>query len=643
MAKQMLQELGTDGYQYDPSTQSFVRRDPEFNWMVQDSVPVNQYLSLKGIDPNNATDQYTPTVAPRNSGVNDQYLYPKLVNPGWYLKEYAQNPQQALEQYGNPQWIKNSFLPESQKANPEATAEHYRKVFADYDTNVKEAKYTGGYVDDWGRLWNPGSTVQGKGGKYTYTGKQEPLGDNQQERNVFWDNPAWEWTADDPKSGITGDGQAFERAGVYNPGPDKGSGWNQGISTWVSAFGPMLTAGVGGALSQAGGATGSLGGSSISASEAIASGATASDMASMGFSTADIAMNSTALATNELIKQGVNPTLASMMVKGGTGALSGAGLTALKGGNVDQILNSALTGGVSGGASSGLSSLGSASNSVGDNMDGYDFSNGVDYAGLDEVGGFNAGNTPEMDPNISYTGDAGGSFFGITDWNKLIPTAAGIGLGIYGQMNNNAAAAAGQQAQQNAITAQTAGANNALQLQREQFEYQKKLNEPFYNKGLSGFEQYASAITGKPGPDGKVWSPTETPAYTWQKQQLDKNMGRTLRSLGRENSTYGMNVVGDQTRSLEAGEYDKQLGRLADLTNIARGGASTLTSSSGTYGANAGNMITANANNQANASLAGGLMQQNNLYNNNQNLMSLANLGLKAYQGYKNGDWTTGG
>jgi uncharacterized membrane protein YebE (DUF533 family) len=93
-------------------------------------------------------------------------------------------------------------------------------------------------------------------------------------------------------------------------------------------------------------------------------------------------------------------------------------------------------------------------------------------------------------------------------------------------------------------------------------------------------------------------------------------------------------LMADQNRNLAASEYDKQLGRLADLTNIARGGASSLAGASTGYTNAAGQNITNMGNNQANASLAGGMLKQNSLYNNQQNGMSLANLGLKAYDAY---------
>lgn len=132
------------------------------------------------------------------------------------------------------------------------------------------------------------------------------------------------------------------------------------------------------------------------------------------------------------------------------------------------------------------------------------------------------------------------------------------------------------------------------------------------------------------------FNPTETDAYKWQQSQMEKNTRRSLRSLGRENSTFGMNAIGDQNRNLAATEYDKQLGRLADLTNIARGGSSALAGASAGFSNQQQQGISNMGNNLANANLAGGMLKQNSLYNNQSNLGSLANLGIKAWDMYQN-------
>ena len=253
-------------------------------------------------------------------------------------------------------------------------------------------------------------------------------------------------------------------------------------------------------------------------------------------------------------------------------------------------------------------------------------------------------------------------------------------------------------AQNKALNAQSSASDRALKLQQDQFDYQKSLQDPFFKGSLPSYYNLVDAITGErqtyndpnaisltqgeiaelnnlyrtqngisnsfeasqqPGWNkysadktwyrdasgnitdqpaqmtSKAFNPTETDAYKWQQQQMEKNTGRTLRSLGRSNSSYGMNVMADQNRNLASSEYDKQLGRLADLTNIARGGASSLAQASTGYTNAAGQNIINMGNSMANASLAGGMLKQNSLYNNQQNGMSLANLGLKAYNAYQ--------
>lgn len=196
-----------------------------------------------------------------------------------------------------------------------------------------------------------------------------------------------------------------------------------------------------------------------------------------------------------------------------------------------------------------------------------------------------------------------------------------------------------------ASATQAAATDKTIQLQRDQFEYAKGLNQPFFEGSLPGYYSYLDAITGKrqtytdPATGKQVtteaFNPAETDAYKWQQSQMEKNTGRTLRALGRSNSTYGMNVMADQNRTLAANEYDKQLGRLADLTNIAKGGASSLTGAGQTYSTNAGNTLTTAANNQANATLAGSQISQNNLYNTIGSIGSGVNTGINLYNALK--------
>ena len=275
-----------------------------------------------------------------------------------------------------------------------------------------------------------------------------------------------------------------------------------------------------------------------------------------------------------------------------------------------------------------------------------------------------------------------------------------IGAAVVGGVASNVAANKAANAASDAAKLQSSASSDALRLESDQFEYQKQLNEPFYNMGLPAARDYASAITGKPqsyadpsyqrmsddeiyalnrrdiqdryagqsignldkfladrpkenkydplktyyrGPDGTIsdkapptltseaWQPEETNAYKWQQNQMEKNTSRSLRAMGRYNSTYGMDAITKGNRDLASSEYDRQLGRLSDLTNVARGGASSLSALSGQYANNAGNNIVAAGNNQANSMLAGGLIKTNAMNNNVDGLYSLANMGMQYY------------
>jgi len=201
------------------------------------------------------------------------------------------------------------------------------------------------------------------------------------------------------------------------------------------------------------------------------------------------------------------------------------------------------------------------------------------------------------------------------------------------------------EASDKSLELQTKAYEDALALQKEQFAYQKSLQQPFFETGKPAFDAYAKEVMTSVAPDGS-FTPKESEAYKWQMGQAEKNNSRTLRALGRENSSYGMGEQFKSQQNLAANEYDKQLARLADLTNIARGGASSLaTASSGYTNAAGQNMLnqgsalsdiyTNQGNNAANATLAGGMLAQNSLYNTQQNMGSLANLGLKAYDAFK--------
>jgi hypothetical protein len=126
--------------------------------------------------------------------------------------------------------------------------------------------------------------------------------------------------------------------------------------------------------------------------------------------------------------------------------------------------------------------------------------------------------------------------------------------------------------------------------------------------------------------------------------------------MGRENSTYGMNAVGKQSNQLASDQYNNinntqysrlsglaatrystlsdQYNRLRDLAGSGQAAAGMQSNAGANYGNSASNTLNNMGNNAASSTLAGGLMQQGKNQNQDNNLMGLANLGIKAYQTY---------
>lgn len=111
---------------------------------------------------------------------------------------------------------------------------------------------------------------------------------------------------------------------------------------------------------------------------------------------------------------------------------------------------------------------------------------------------------------------------------------------------------------------------------------------PFYDLGLPAFKSYMAGITGGIDPNtGHTWTPTNSPAFQWQQEQANKATNRSLRALGRSNSTFGANTIANSNRNLAAGEYDRQLGRLEEGGRIAMNAGGNLANIRNRLGTNA--------------------------------------------------------
>lgn len=183
---------------------------------------------------------------------------------------------------------------------------------------------------------------------------------------------------------------------------------------------------------------------------------------------------------------------------------------------------------------------------------------------------------------------------------------------------------------------ETAAASN--QTIRDMYSTGRQDQLPFLTPSLSALPMYQSAVLGGPvqyqdpnyqrltafdpgyvqgkntyrGPDGTLtdqppmltasYNFQASPSYQWQKEQGLKDLGRSLRALGRSNSTYGMNARGRFLNELNANEYNTGLNRLASLAYGGQGTASNIAASGGnaagqTAGVNANlsNLVSHNA------------------------------------------------
>jgi hypothetical protein len=154
---------------------------------------------------------------------------------------------------------------------------------------------------------------------------------------------------------------------------------------------------------------------------------------------------------------------------------------------------------------------------------------------------------------------------------------------------------------QKAIDEQRLGREESTQTLRGMYMTGRQDQLPFITPSLSALPMYQSAVLGgavdyadpryqaltafDPGyvqgqtkyraPDGSIVDKAPTlsanyqldndPGFQWRNRQLD----RSLRSLGRSNSTYGMQAKAD----FSGNEYDRSLSRLATLAGFGQGSA----------------------------------------------------------------------
>ena len=198
----------------------------------------------------------------------------------------------------------------------------------------------------------------------------------------------------------------------------------------------------------------------------------------------------------------------------------------------------------------------------------------------------------------------------------LIPAAASL---IGGKMSSDAASDAASQA--------NAQNQRGLDLQREMFDEQKRLSEPYRQAGLTGQNRLMEMLglggdTGAAGygryaKDFGMQDFQQDPGYAFRLSEGLKQLGSQARAQGGAGGGRTMMGIQNYAQGLASQEYgnafnryqtnrQNQLAPLGSLMSSGQAAASGQVGSQGQYGANVGNLMMTGGANQANAALMQG-------------------------------------
>jgi len=193
---------------------------------------------------------------------------------------------------------------------------------------------------------------------------------------------------------------------------------------------------------------------------------------------------------------------------------------------------------------------------------------------------------------------------------------SGLGSVIGGITQANAAQAASDQ--------QAEAARNALALQREMFEYQKGLLEPYRTAGTAALERLSGAM-GLGGPAQPQQMLEMDPGYGFR-------LGEGLKALERMQAARGNMLSGGALKAGQryaqdyaSGEYGNAYNRLANIAGLGQTAGTQLGGAAQQFGQTAGNVMGQEAN-----ALAAGRIGRGSAYGN------AIQGGLNAYSNYLN-------
>jgi hypothetical protein len=187
------------------------------------------------------------------------------------------------------------------------------------------------------------------------------------------------------------------------------------------------------------------------------------------------------------------------------------------------------------------------------------------------------------------------------------PTGAMMGASLGGGVDasNAASKAAGMQAQ---------SADQATQLQREMFNKQVELQEPWRQAGINALNKMQS---------GDVMGMMD-PSYGFRLSEGQKALDRQAAARGGLISGGALKAAQRYGQDFASTEFGNAYNRLAGLAGVGQTSTNNIGNAAGTFGVNAGNNMMAGANARASGyvgganALTGGLSNAANIYQNNQ-------------------------
>jgi len=172
-------------------------------------------------------------------------------------------------------------------------------------------------------------------------------------------------------------------------------------------------------------------------------------------------------------------------------------------------------------------------------------------------------------------------------------------------------------ASRSAAKTQAAAADRAAELQREMFERQVELQEPWRQAGINALNRIQS---------GDIMSAAD-PSYQFRLNEGLKALDRQASARGGLISGGALKAAQRYGQDVASTEFGNAYNRLAGLAGVGQTATGAMGNAASTYGANAGNLMTSGAAARASGyvgganALTGGLNSYLN-YTQNQNLLN---------------------